>query len=208
MWVSSEYANELAVVSAWVALLVPWSVSTQSRSVSTPIADGEAGVLFFRFPLFELQFRDDTIVSESSTGESVGVDITDNLAELYPGSELFGDVFATTAPASAAFSSDVYGSTLQQAGLLWTLASVGFVLAFLLSIALYVCEERVVTASPVSPVRLMGALLGVGALGTAGATVLHYTQRDAVGFPIPVGLVVIAALAAVLLRTEQVDTDT
>jgi hypothetical protein len=207
MWVSSEYANELAVVSAWVALLVPWSVSTQSRSVSTPVADGEAGVLFFRFPLFELQFRDDTVTSESLTGEVATVDITEDLAELYPGSELFGDVFATTAPASATFSSEVYGSALQQAGILWTLASVGFVLAFLLSIALYVREDRVVAASPVSPVRLMGALLGVGALGTAGATVLHYTQRDVVGFPIPVGLVVIAALAAVLLRTEQVDTD-
>lgn len=208
MWVSSEYANELAVVSAWVSLLVPWSVSTQSQPISTPATQGEAGVLFFRFPLFELQFRDGAIASQSLTGENTAVDITEDLAELYPGSELFGDVFATTAPASATFSSEVYGPTLQQAGLLWALATVGFVLAFLLSIALYVREERVVAAAPVSPVRLMGALLGVGALGTAGATVLHYTQRDAVGVPVPVGVVVIAALAAVLLRTERVGTDT
>lgn len=205
MWVRSEYATELAVLSAWVALLVPWSVSSHEQSVSTPLTDGEAGVLFFRFPLFELQFRDDQIVSDSLTGPAVGVDISGELGALYPGTELFGDLFVTTAPTSAAFFSEVHGATLQQAALLWTAGSVAFGLALLLSVALSVREEPVVALLPVDPVRLMGGLLGAGALCIAGTTALHYTQRDVVGFPVPVGVVVIGLLALMLLRTEQRD---
>jgi len=52
----------------------------------------------------------------------------------------------------------------------------------------------------------MCALLGLGALGTAGASVLYFAVRDMVGVPVPVDVLVVAVLAAVLLRTEAVQT--
>ena len=49
MWVRSEYAGELAVISAWVAVLLPWNVSVSQR-----VFDGR--FLSVRFPLFEIQY--------------------------------------------------------------------------------------------------------------------------------------------------------
>lgn len=194
MWVRSEYANELAVLSAWIAMLVPWSGASHTLRESGV----EGDIIFIRFPLFELQFRSPVLVEDQAqeTVTELGL-----LEATYPGTELFGDVFATTPPSSVSF----YESTLGQASLLWTLAAIGFALAFLLSVGLYVREDRVVQTLPVSSVHLMGALLGIGALGTAGASVLHYLERDTVGFPIPAGVVVIAVLAVILLRTEELE---
>jgi uncharacterized protein (TIGR04206 family) len=48
VWVRSEYAGELAVLSAWVSALVPWSVSFASQ-------DG-LSLVVVRFPLFFFQF--------------------------------------------------------------------------------------------------------------------------------------------------------
>jgi hypothetical protein len=48
-WVRSEYAPELAVVSAWLAALIPWNVTlSQLSEVGT--------VLFVRFPLFQVRY--------------------------------------------------------------------------------------------------------------------------------------------------------
>ncbi|MFB6087003.1 MAG: hypothetical protein ABEJ85_00660 [Haloarculaceae archaeon] len=49
MWVRSEYAGELAVLSAWLAPFVPWDVS---------LASGVAGgdLLFVRFPFLEVTY--------------------------------------------------------------------------------------------------------------------------------------------------------
>lgn len=190
MWVRSEYANELAVLSAWLAMIVPWSGAMHTSTE----AGLESDILFLRFPFFELQFRNPAVLEIG--GATVEVETLENA---YPGTELFGNLFVTTPPSSVAF----YDGTLWQASLLWTVAAVGFALALLFSFALYLREDQVVDALPVPPVRLMGVLLGVGALGTAGASVLHFAARDTAGFPIPAGVLVVAALAAVLLRTEQ-----
>jgi len=195
MWVRSEYANELAVLSAWLALFVPWSGAAHTETHPSGL---EGDVLFVRFPLFELQFRTPALIENESRGIVRELGMLENS---YPGTELFGDTFVTTPPSSVLF----YDGTLWQASLLWLVAALGFALAFLLSLVLYFREDRVVETLSVSPVRLMGALLGVGALGTAGASYLHYVARDTVGFPIPAGVFVVALLAAVLLRTEAVD---
>jgi uncharacterized protein (TIGR04206 family) len=47
VWVRSEYAGELAVVSAWLSALLPWSVT---------VIDREFGVLAIRFVFFRLQY--------------------------------------------------------------------------------------------------------------------------------------------------------
>lgn len=49
LWVRSEYAGELAVLSAWIAALLPWSV-TATRALG-------GSLLLVRFPLFEVQYR-------------------------------------------------------------------------------------------------------------------------------------------------------
>jgi uncharacterized protein (TIGR04206 family) len=49
MWVRSEYAGELAVLSAWVSALLPWSVSVAS------LGQG-ADLVVVRFPFFLFQF--------------------------------------------------------------------------------------------------------------------------------------------------------
>ena len=194
MWFRSTYANELAVLSAWLVVFIPWNISRRS-SISTPLGEGEFSMLSLQLPLFELQFRDEVAV----IGDA-GVDVSAELS----GTELAGNVFITSGPTSATF----YDSTLQYASLLWSVASVALGLALVLSLLLYFREERVEQALPRPPVRVMGALLAVGALGTAGASVLYVFERDVVGVPIPIGVLVIAALAVVLLRTEPVDAET
>jgi len=195
MWVRSEYAGELAVLSAWIAALLPWNVAYQSNAPP----DGQASVYFFRFALFEVQFRRPWVFEVN--GEVT--DAMEVLDAIYAGTSLFGNVYATSPPSSVAF----YDGTMGQASLLWTVAALAFALAFVLSLALYFREDEVAARLPVSEIHLMGALLGVGALGTGGASALYLTARDSTGIPVPVGVVVVGVLAAVLLRTEKVETD-
>ena len=49
VWVRSEYAGELAVLSAWVCALLPWNVT-----YSPDVAGGS--VLFVRFPFFQVRY--------------------------------------------------------------------------------------------------------------------------------------------------------
>jgi len=195
MWVRSEYAGELAVLSAWIAALLPWNVAYQS---SAP-PEGQASVYFFRFALFEIQFRRPWVFEVN--GEVA--DAMEVLDAIYAGTELLGNVYATSPPASVAF----YDGTMGQASLLWTVAALAFAVAFGLSLALYFREDEVAARLPLSEIHLMGALLAVGAVGTGGASALYLTARDSTGIPIPVGVVVVGVLAAVLLRTEKVETD-
>jgi len=196
MWVKSEYAGELAVISAWVSMLVPWNIAFQTK------APFQSTVVFLRFALFELQFRFASQITINDTqGETGMLDVPRALAETYPGTQVVGDAFVTTPPTSALFY-DL--ASLQQAGIAWTVAALAFLAALALSIALYTREEAVRDALDVSEVRLMGALLVVGALGTGVATVLYYLQRGVVGTPIPVGVLLVGALGVVLLQTERV----
>jgi len=48
-WVRSEYAGELAVLSAWLAALVPWNVTYV-------VVDGIGPVWYVRFPFAEIQY--------------------------------------------------------------------------------------------------------------------------------------------------------
>lgn len=195
MWVRSEYASELAVLSAWIAVLLPWNVAYQPNA---PPED-QASVYFFRFALFEIQFRRPWVVEVN--GEVT--EFVEPLDITHGGTQLFGNVYARLPTSAATF----YDGTMGQASLLWTLAALAFAVAFALSLGLYVREDAVAAKLPVSEVRLMGGLLAVGAVGTVGASALYLTARDSTGIPIPVGALVVAVLAVVLLRTEEVDPD-
>jgi len=197
MWVRSKYASELAVLSAWVSMLVPWSLTYLPRE--------EGNLVFLRFSFFELQFRAARAITirDNTTGEIIGEgDLSGQLAALYPGTQVISNFFVTSGPTSALFYEN---GQLQQASILYTIATVAFLVAFGLSLALYFREAATRERLPVSEVRLMGGLLGAGALLTAGASVLYYFQRDMVGIPIPIGVLIIGALATVLLRIEHVD---
>ncbi len=201
MWVRSEYAGELAVLSAWVSVLLPWNVSWKTvEHAAFPV---DSTVVFLRFAFVELQLRGAGTIEANATAIGKGVErinASGLLAQQYPGTELVADFFVATPPGSALF----YGSsTLFNAGLAWTVGAAALLVGFALSLALYAREEQVRERLPVSEVRLMGGLLGVSALGMAVATGLYYLGRDVAGTPIPVGVVIIAALAAVLLRTER-----
>ena len=195
MWVRSEYAGELAVLSAWIAAVLPWNVAYQS---SAP-PEGQASVYFFRFAFFEIQFRRPWVF-EVNGDVSVA---TEPLDITYAGTNLFGDVYATSPPTSTTF----YGGTMGQASLLWTVAALVFAVAFVLSLALYLREEDVADRLPVSEIHLMGALLAVGTLGTGAASALYLTARDSTGLSVPVGVVVVGLLAVVLLRTEKIESN-
>lgn len=191
MWVRSKYTSELAVLAAWVSLLVPWNV------VYHPEAPVGSTVYFFRFALFELQVRRPTVLAIE--GETF--DASPALDTRYPGVELAGDLFVTIPPVGAL---EYNHELLQYANVSATIGAIAFALAFALSIALYVRTDATVERLPTSEVRVMGALLGVAALATAGASVLYYLDRDIAGIPIPVGVVIIGTFAAVLLQTEAV----
>jgi len=208
MWVDSEYTSELAVLSAWVSVLLPWNVTYFSRETGTFVPEevlatfglsGSETVTMFvlRFPFFELQFREETLVVDG-----IGVEIGDSLTAEYPGTALAGEVYLTTPPTAAAF----YDGLLGQAALLWTVAAIAFALALGLSLALWLRTEWTVARLPASEVRLMGALLAVAALAVTGASVLQYVARDVAGTPVPAGAVVVGALAAVLLVTSERDS--
>lgn len=49
-WVRSEYAGELAVISAWLAALLPWNITYAT------ILEDEVTVLLVRFPFVQLRY--------------------------------------------------------------------------------------------------------------------------------------------------------
>jgi uncharacterized protein (TIGR04206 family) len=49
VWVRSEYAGELAVLSTWLSAFIPWNVTFSTLS-------GGGSVLFVRFPLFQVRY--------------------------------------------------------------------------------------------------------------------------------------------------------
>jgi len=84
------------------------------------------------------------------------------------------------------------------------LAVVGLTIA--LSIGMYLAYDRVQSTSPVHPVRLMGGLLALQAavFGAASAVFILEAPFDS-QYPLPLGVIIVAVLAASLLRVELID---
>lgn len=60
VWVRSEYAGELAVVSAWLSALLPWNVTYSTLS-------GVGSVLFVRFPFVQVRYVFGISISEGAS---------------------------------------------------------------------------------------------------------------------------------------------
>jgi hypothetical protein len=190
VWVKADYAEELSVLAAWLSLLLPWNV--------VYLAEGPLGskLVFLRFPLAELQVRWASQISL----EGQDLSAAPALVAQYPGTRLAGDVFLAT-PVQAMLH---YNAGMFAGSLAWTVGAVAILLAFGLSLWLYVAEDAVAARLPVDPVRLMGWLLAAVAGATAVATVFYWTSRNVAGVPIPVGVPIVGLLALALLRAERV----
>ncbi|GGN87826.1 MULTISPECIES: TIGR04206 family protein [Haloarcula] len=90
---------------------------------------------------------------------------------------------------------------LTLAGYLGFAAFVASSIPFALSLFYYFEEGRLAAALPVDPVRVFGALLALVALLTLAATVLFV--RYFPGFSLPVGALVAAVLAYLLLTVDR-----
>lgn len=184
MWVRSEYAGELAVLSAWLSALLPWNV-TYSRF-------GDLGsTLFVRFPFLQVQFT--WLPKVRVDGEVQSFRQT--------GVEVVGGVWVADPITAAAFPEGV-GLNVVWASTTWAIGAAVIGLAVLLSLAMYAREDEVEARMPVDPVRTMGALLGVGALVLTVATVLVF-RSDLPGIPIPVGTLLLWVFAVTLLTVDR-----
>ncbi|WP_136715543.1 DUF7549 family protein [Halorientalis salina] len=186
VWVKSELAEELAVVAAWLSAFIPWSVSVALGSI-------QGGTLVeVRFPLGLVRYLFGIEVTGDASLQNPLLKTPWGAAEFYAGS-----------PGSLPYD-------------LWTLGVVVIAAAVLLSIAMYVFEERL-AESAVDPVRLMGGLLLVGAvLLSLSSLVLQLGASFQLGsrslaadpFPgyvLPIGVLLQYAFAYVLLRVERVE---
>lgn len=187
-WVKSEYAAEVSVLSAWLAALVPWSVSFYAGPVGSRLFS-------FRFPLAELQVRAALRINgETALAEEA-------LAQVYPGTHLLGGIWAIT-PVSAITG---FGQVVLSAGgIAWALGALVVLVAVALSLAMVRDEEATAARLPRDNVRIMGGLLAIATVCFGTASVLYFLGRSVVGIPIPVGVLVVGTLAVSLLRVERV----
>jgi len=185
MWVRSEYAGELAVLSTWAAALLPWNVTVSSVTVD---GIGAADVLFVRFPLFQVRYVFGTLPLR---GTQIGLPV--------PAAPLPGGLLDTSGAVVSALALQ-RGTGLAAAYRWWAAGAAAYAVALAVSVAYYRAEARV-EAGPVDPVRLLGGLLGASALlfGVATAGLLSGFP----GTPIPLGIPVVATLAAALLTVDR-----
>ena len=78
--------------------------------------------------------------------------------------------------------------------------------AFALSLAMYRDEAATSARLPVAYPRLAGWLLVAASICLAVSTAWFYVASPRVGIPLPVGLIVILALAITLVRADTVDS--
>ncbi len=167
MWVRSEYAGELAVLSAWLCALLPWGI--------TYTAGGGARLVRMHFIYGFLQFT-------SGLG---------GVAAPY--------VLVYDAPGFPGEGGVAFGYQL------WLVTAIVFSGAIVLSVLYYVYDERLESRSPVDPVRLMGGLLVLSAIGLSAATYVLVTH--AAGWTIPIGVPFLYVLGGLLLVVERTDVD-
>ncbi|HKL29305.1 MAG TPA: hypothetical protein VJ898_08555 [Natrialbaceae archaeon] len=200
VWVRSEYAEELAVVSAWLMALLPWSL-TYGRPMG-------GRYVAIRFPLFIYEALQgfglpshtgfltplnalDRSINAGLTGEFGGSALQARYGTTDPGISIETVADAVTV---SSYADGVW------AYLLWSVGLVVLVLAIVLSLLMYF-ETDVVDRWPYDRVRTMGVLLTTAAVFYAGATIMLYLQFP--GIYVPIGPFLYFALGYVLLTVER-----
>lgn len=191
-WIKAEYADEFAVVTTWLAAVLPWSVAYTTE------APAQSWVFFFRFPIAGLQFR---MPTEINVGDQVvDAGVPELLADAYGGIGLFGNLHLQVPPLQIGASD----GALLAAHALWTLAAVITFIAVVLSVAMYRREDAVRARLPMGYAKLTSIVFGVLALLLAGATAAFAMADAPYGTPVPLGVVIVTAFAVVLWRAERV----
>lgn len=190
-WIDEQYADEVAVVTTWIAAFLPWTVAYTGEAFQG------SRIFFFRFPAFGLQLRFPLEVT--ADGRVLETNIPQRLAEQYGGFGVFGNLHVELAP----LQMETGDGAAAIAYLLWTVATLVMVAAVVLSLAMYVREDDVRTRLPVEYPTLASITFGVLAVFLAGATAAFFLSDVAYGVPIPLGVVILAAFAVVLWRAEE-----
>lgn len=176
VWVRSEYAGELAVLTTWFTALVPWNIHY------APLSNA-ASVLWVRFPLVQVRY---VFGLELLRGTQIGLPLPSPLVD--------STGFVVSA---MAFQDNPQLTTGYE---IWAVGALVYLVALGVSVAYYRDEERV-EAWSVDPVRLLGGLLLLSAAAFGVATT--YTYGVFPGVPIPLGVVLTGLFGAVLLTAER-----
>lgn len=171
LWIDADYADEFAVIAAWLGILVPWNI--------TYFAPPEVGrFLFVRFPLFHVRYAFGSPISQA--------------------------ILVKSAPGALSYQAG--GTLFSQAYRFWVAGAAIFGVAVILSLALFVYDERL-SQLQVDLSRVMGwLLLATGIVLTVSTAFLmspNFGTSRLVYIPIPLGLLGLYALSAILLFVER-----
>jgi hypothetical protein len=180
VWVRSEYAGELAVLTTWFTAFVPWNLHY------APLSEA-ASVLFVRFPLVQIRY---VFGLELLRGTQLGLPLPPPLVD-DTGFVVSAMGFQESPKLMTAYE-------------IWAIGALVYLLALGISIAYYRDEERL-EAWRVDPVGLLGTLLLLAAGAFGAASVFTYGVFP--GVPIPLGVVLIGLFGIVLLTAERRDIE-
>ncbi|MCT9097238.1 hypothetical protein [Haloarchaeobius sp. HME9146] len=131
VWINSEYTEEFAVLTAWLSMLLPWSVAYGRASLVGDAAK-ETTVVILRFPFFGIRY--------------------------VLGS---GFIDGTTLKTPLGFYNETAGTIPEQAAahLGWTLAVGVVVLLLVVSLLMYLEVDEVIDRLPGRGVYAVGVLM-------------------------------------------------
>ncbi|WP_277553147.1 DUF7549 family protein [Halobaculum limi] len=175
VWVRSEYAGELAVVSTWVTALLPWNIFYGAVAGGT--------VLFVRFPLLQIRY---TFGVPLVRATSFATPVSAYLFQAGTSVQVaYGVWMLGAAIYLVALAISVYYYREQERVEAWSVDPVSLLGGLLVASGLLF-----VVASLLFPETFFGLSFGVGG-GFAGVS-------------LPVGALVQLLLGGVLLRAERV----
>lgn len=194
-WIKEEYAAEVAVLTTWIATVLPWSVSYVSYSGGAPV---DSLLVFFRFPVFEIQARFPGKIE--GNGEVIQTVPSEFLTDQFGGVALLGNIYLGV----PVLRLDDVAGLVSVAHVLWSAAALLMGLLFVLSVAMYRREDRIQAWLPRDYVTVTSLGFGVIAVLLAGATATLAMADAPYGTPVPIGVVLLCAFAIALWRAERV----
>ena len=198
--VRSEYAEEAAVLFAWLSALLPWSFTYGSPGGSRFVVIRFPFVLYENLSGFSEQFDGTRIITPLDALERA---VELGLQQEYASAELesrYGstDTGLTVETLTDALATGNAGQVW--AYVAWTVGIAVLLAAVVLSLLMYV-EADALDALPVDVVRLMAALLLAAAVLYAAATVLLW--RNYPGVFLPLGPVLYFVFGGTLLTIDR-----
>lgn len=171
LWIDADYADEFAVIAAWLGILVPWNITYFAPP-------GMGRFLYVRFPMFQVRYAFGSPISEG--------------------------ILVKTAPGALIYQGG--GTLFTDAYRIWVLGAGIFGVAVIVSLGLFLYDERLSEIS-VDLSRVIGwLLLATGIVLTVASALLmspNFGDSGVVYVPIPLGLLGLYALAGILLFVER-----